>query len=115
MTRSSVLALVTLFAGLLSFASVTAVSAGSPCIESAQRQCAAVAVADNAILSHATIATYPVHVLSGRGMGQEHFEAMVAAQITVFSIAAPTPVHILSCTGYAREHCEAMTAQIANP
>ena len=48
-------------------------------------------------------------------IGQEHFEAMSATQVTAFSVAIPTPVRILSCSGYAREHCEAMTAQIANP
>jgi hypothetical protein len=114
MTRSSKLALVTLLAGLLSLASVATVDAGAPCTGYAQEHCAQMAAADDAIVYHVE-AFAAVHTLAGTGIGQEHFEAMSATQVTAFSVAIPTPVRIFSCSGYAREHCEAMTAQIANP
>ncbi len=86
MTRSSKLALVTLLAGLLSLASVGTVSADTTCTGFAQEHCAQMAAADDAVVYHIE-ATSPVHILSGRGVGQEHFEAMDAGQVTVFSVA----------------------------
>jgi hypothetical protein len=117
MTRtSSKLALVTLLAGLLSLASVASVGAGnsSPCTGYAQEHCEQMAAADDAIVYHIE-AVSPMHILSGNGMGQEHFEAMDSGRVALFSVAAPAPMRTLTCTGYAREHCEAMAAQIANP
>ena len=104
MTRSSTLALVTLFAGLLSLASVASVSAGPSCSEPVYRHCdaGAVAAADDPLLSAATIATYPVHILASNGRGQEHFEAMVAAPITLFSVASPTQYLSFPATAWGR-------------
>ena len=108
MTRSSKLALVTLLAGLLSLASVGSVSADNLCTVWAQEHCEQMAAADDAILFHAAIAAVPVHVLSGNGMGQEHFEAMTAEPFTLLSVTSlAAPVHL---PGYAPEHFEAMTA-----
>lgn len=110
MTRSSKLALVTLLAGLLSLASVGTVNADTTCTGFAQEHCAQMAAADDAIVYHIEAAS-PMHILSGNGRGQEHFEAMTTDQVTVFSVAAPTPVHVLAGNGMGQEHFEAMTAQ----
>jgi hypothetical protein len=93
MTRSSKLALVTLLAGLLSLASVATVDAsvGSPCTGYAQEHCAQMAAADGAIVYHVE-AFAAVHTLAGSGIGQEHFEAMSATQVTAFSVAIPRTV-----------------------
>ncbi len=114
MTRSSKFALVTLLAGLLSLASVATVNADTTCTGYAQEHCEQMAAADDAATYHIE-AIAPVHILSNRGVGQEHFEAMAADQVTVFSVANPTPVHILAGTGMGQEHFEAMTAQASNP
>lgn len=105
MTCSSTLALVTLLAGLLSLASVGTVSADAPCTGYAQEHCEARAAADDAIRFHTVEVANPVHVLSGNGMGQEHFEEMMAAQFSVFSVNTPGAVapHL---PGYAPEHYE---------
>ena len=76
MTRST-LALVALLAGLLSLASVTAVSAG-PCTESAHRQCA-VGVMTNAPISfNSAVSVSPVSARSCASYAREHCEQMVA-------------------------------------
>jgi hypothetical protein len=103
MTRSSARALVTLLAGLLSFASVTVVNAGSPCTGYAQEHCEAMTAANNATLFSAAIAPTPVHILSGRGVGQEHFEAMTTETVSVFAITTPAPI-AAHLPGYAPEH-----------
>ncbi len=111
MTRSTKLALVTLLAGLLSFASIGTVSADTACTGKAQEHCEQMATADDAILFHAAVAAPPVHILSGNGIGQEHFEAMTTEQFTVFSVAASAPlVHL---PGKAIEHYEQMMASSA--
>ncbi len=110
MTRSSKLALVTLLAGLLSLASVGTVSADATCTGKAQEHCEQMAAADDAATYHIE-SIAPVHILSNRGVGQEHFEAMDAGQVTVFSVANPTPTHILGGTGMGQEHFEAMATE----
>ena len=104
MTRSSKLALVTLLAGLLSFASVVTVSADAPCTKYAQEHCEAMAAASDVTLFSAAIAPTPVHMLSSRGVGQEHFEAMTTETVSVFAVAAPAAAPHLP--GYAPEHFE---------
>jgi hypothetical protein len=114
MTRSSKLALVTLLAGLLSFASVATVSADTSCTGYAQEHCELMAAADDAITYHIEAAS-PMHVLSGNGIGREHFEAMTADQVALFGIAEPTPAHVLAGTSMGQEHFEAITARASNP
>ena len=72
------------------------------------------AARDEGIVYHIEAAS-PMHVLSGNGMGQEHFEAMDNGRVALFGVAAPAPMRTLACTGYAQEHCEAMAALAANP
>jgi hypothetical protein len=105
MTRNSKLALVTLLAGLFSLASVGTVNAGAPCTGYAQEHCEAMATANDVTLFSDTIAPTPVHILSGRGIGQEHYEAMMTETVRVFAVAAPASVapHL---PGYAPEHFE---------
>ena len=105
MTRRSTLALVTLFVGLTSFASVVTVSANSPCTGYAQEHCEAMAAANSLTLFSAAIAPAPVHMLSSNGVGQEHYEAMTTDTVSVFAVAAPASVtpHL---PGYAQEHFE---------
>lgn len=105
MTRSSTLALVTLFAGLLSLASVASVSADAPCTGYAQEHCEAMVAATDIALFSDTLAPAPVHIVSGRGIGQEHYEAMMTETVSVFAVGAPAAVapHL---PGYAPEHFE---------
>ena len=103
MTRRSTLALVTLLAGLMSLASVSAVSADSPCTGYAQEHCTQMAAADEAILFHAAIAPIPIHMLSANGIGQEHYEAMTTETVSIFAVSAPAAPHL---PGYAPEHLE---------
>ncbi|MHB8647304.1 MAG: hypothetical protein ACYDAR_16070 [Thermomicrobiales bacterium] len=113
MTRKSTLALVTLFAGLLSLASVATVSANAPCTGYAQEHCEQVNAAKDALLFQTVEVTAPVHILSGNGMGQEHFEALTVGEYTTIKVAAKViaPVHILSGNGMGQEHYEAMTSK----
>lgn len=104
MTRSSTLALVTLLAGLLSLVSVTVVSAFEPCDGQADNRCPITSTANDATLFSAAIAPIPVHMLSSRGVGQEHFEAMTTDMVSVFAVAVPTAAPHLP--GYAPEHFE---------
>ena len=114
MTRSSKLALVTLLAGLLSLASVGTVSADTLCGARAQEHCEQMAAADDAILFQAAVAPTSVHILSSCGVGQEHFEAMMTAQFSVFSVGTPGSV-ATHLPGYAPEHYEEiMTASAAS-
>jgi hypothetical protein len=104
MTRSRTFALVTLLVGLLSLASVATVDAsvGSPCTGYAQEHCEQMAaMSDVALFSVAA----PVHVLTGNGMGQEHFEAMSAGNVSLSAIAAPSPATDV-LPRYAPEHFE---------
>jgi hypothetical protein len=105
MTRRSRLALVTLLAGLLSLASVGTVSADSPCTGYAQEHCEAMAATNDAARFHTAVAPIPVHLLSASGVGQEHFEAMMTTQFSVFSVGAPGSV-TAHLPGYAPEHFE---------
>lgn len=101
----SKLALVTLLTGLLSLVSVTVVSAFEPCDGQADNRCPITSIANDTTLFSASIAPIPAHMLSGDGMGQEHFEAMMTTRFSVFSVAAPRAVapHL---PGYAQEHFE---------
>jgi hypothetical protein len=110
MTRSSTLALVTLLAGLLSLVSVASVSAGASCTGYAQEHCEAMATANDVTLFSDTIAPTPVHILSGRGIGQEHYEAMMTETVSAFEISAPVVIapHL---PGYAPEHFEEITSK----
>ena len=105
MTRRSKLALVTLLTGLLSLASVGTVSASAPCTGYAQEHCEQLAAQEDALRFSAAVAPPPVHILSERGIGQEHFEAMSVVDTRLFALAAPRPVapHL---PGYAPEHYE---------
>ena len=86
------LALVTLFVGLFALASAASASAGAPCTGYAQEHCEQMAAAqDENIVYHIESAS-PAHILSGNGMGQEHFEAMTPMNVTVFSVAQPPVV-----------------------
>ena len=108
MTRSSKLTLVTLLAGLLSLASVTAVSADTACTGYAQEHCEELAAADAAILFQAAIAVAPMHLLSGNGMGQEHFEEMATVNSELFG-DAPAP-SATATIKYGQEHYEEIMA-----
>lgn len=109
MTRSSKVALVTLFAGLFSLVSVASVSADAPCTGYAQEHCAAMAAANDVALFSAAIAPTPVHLLSGRGIGQEHYEAMMTETLSVLAVATPASAPHLP--GYAPEHFEEITSK----
>jgi hypothetical protein len=110
MTRSSKLALVTLLAGLLSLASVATVNAGSPCTGYAQEHCEQMDVMNNVALFSVAA---PVHTLAGNGMGQEHFEAMAAGNVSLFTVVAPSPASD-SLPRYAPEHFEQITTMGAD-
>jgi hypothetical protein len=105
MTRSK-LALVTLLAGLLSLASVGTVSADPPCTRTAQGNCAQMA-ADDAFVYRIEAAS-PAHIVSGNGMGQEHFEAMTADQVTAYSVGP-------DATASGNPYSEALTPTIGLP
>ncbi|MGI8856209.1 MAG: hypothetical protein ACR2JW_10690 [Thermomicrobiales bacterium] len=111
MTRNSKLAFVTLLAGLLSVASVATVNASaiSPCTGYAPEHCEQMAAMSDVTLFSVAA---PVHILAGNGMGQEHFEAMSAANVSLFAVAAPSPATDY-LPRYAPEHFEQMTAGAA--
>jgi hypothetical protein len=107
MTRSSKLALVTLLAGLLSLASAATVNAnvGAPCTGYAQEHCEQMAAMNDVALFSVAA---PAHTLAGNGMGQEHFEAMSADQVAVFSVAPDATTSIYP-------YAEALTPTIGHP
>jgi hypothetical protein len=78
MTRNSKLALVTLLAGLLSLVSVATVNADSPCTGYAQEHCEQMAAMNDVALFSVTT---PAHGLDARGIGQEHYEEIMAARV----------------------------------
>ncbi|GEM_PF-3687608 len=109
MTRKSAVALVTLLVGLLSLASVTPVSAARSCTGYAQEHCEQIAAAEEGTRFSAVIAPSAVHVLGGNGMGQEHFEAMMAGNVRLFAVAAPATTESV-LPRYAQEHFEEIMA-----
>jgi hypothetical protein len=107
MARSTKLALVILFAGLLSFTSVAPVSANSQCTGFARENCEQTVAAEDAVI-YRVETVVAARIPTGNGYALEHLEAIVAGQ------GIATPMRLLSCIGVAREHCEVMTAQTAN-
>jgi hypothetical protein len=107
--RNIAAVLVGLFVGLIVTVNAPAVGASRDCTGYAQEQCEAMVAAQDA----APLFAAPVHILGGKGIGQEHFEAIAATGAGTFVIAAPVNATVTSAmSGDAPGTCARMAPTI---